>query len=284
MSGAMAENLKPVSFEELMGGAAAAPTPSALPDDNLTQVCVFTKDGLAEVAKLLKTIRTDKTLHKQEVEDLLDDPQYAKPLTGHTIDRGRIFKTKLELCEYFTSIFDNAFLESHRKDSGLWTWLALAYYPQFVKTKKDVTTLSADACWIFDPNIYRYGRRHYVAGALYLYRDVKEAGAAAIDMLFNRPVVEFGRMIDALTNVEDSIRTPVFFGAALKLYYDPAKAKRYRSAAIDQDGAGSVRQLTRVVQQLRETFDLSEVADIDRLYALLPMQFEKFKGEVEGNK
>ena len=281
MSGAMAENLKPVSFEELMGGAAAAPTPSASPDGNLTQVCAFTKDGLAEVAKLLKTIRTDKTLHKQEVEDLLDDPQYAKPLAGHTVDRGRIFKTKLELCEYFMSIFDNAFLESRRKDSGLWTWLALAYYPQFVKTKKDATEIASDARWIFDPENYRLSMRHFIAGALYLYYDFYETSSEVKDMLFSCPPREFGGFVDAITYKMEGTRIPALMQVAAWLYYDPSSAKKLKKGVISQDRPGTVRELLRVVSQLSQTRDFYNVADAHELWKTLPMQFSGFKGSVE---
>ena len=273
MSGAMAENLKPVSFEELMGGAAAAPMPSALPDGNLTQVCAFTKDGLAEVAKLLKTIRTDKTLHKQEVEDLLDDPQYAKPLTGHTIDRGRIFKTKLELCEYFTSIFDNAFLESHRKDSGLWTWLALAYYPQFVKTKRDVVQLATDARWIFDQEIYRLARRHFIAGALYFYVSSHKWSETEIDILFRGSISEISRFEDVLTYLPDSARNPAFVRAAVKLYYDSAARSKVKRGTFNKEKPGNIWQYLRVYQQLRETRDFFAPEDADMLLRILPRQF-----------
>lgn len=277
----MAENLKPVPFKELMGGAAAAPTPSASTDGNLTQVCVFTKDGLAEVAKLLKTIRTDKTLHKQEVEDLLDDPQYAKPLTGHTVDRGRIFKTKLELCEYFTSIFDNAFLESRRKDSGLWTWLALAYYPQFVKTKKDATEIASDARWIFDPENYRLSMRHFIAGALYLYYDFYETSSEVKDMLFSCPPREFGGFVDAITYKMEGTRIPALMQVAAWLYYDPSSAKKLKKGVISQDRPGTVRELLRVVSQLAQTRDFYNVADAHELWKTLPMQFSGFKGSAE---
>lgn len=279
MSGAMAENLKPVSFEELMGGAAAAPTPSALPDDNLTQVCAFTKDGLAEVAKLLKTIRTDKTLHKQEVEDLLDDPQYAKPLTGHTIDRGRIFKTKLELCEYFTSIFDNAFLESHRKDSGLWTWLALAYYPQFVKTKKDATEIASDARWIFDPENYRLSMRHFIAGALYLYYDFYETSSEVKDMLFSCPPREFGGFVDAITYKMEGTRIPALMQVAAWLYYKPNAKSHIKTGATNQDNPGAVREFLRVASQFSQTWDFYDVNAAAKLWNLLPVQFNAFKGD-----
>ena len=264
-----------------------APAPAPAPSAPMP-VRSFTEDGLAKVAELLKTIRADGQLHRKEVEDLLVDPQYAKPLAADpqqggllagdfAIDRDRVFATKLDLCQYFTALFDNAFLEAHRKDAGLWTWLALAYYPQFVKTKNGIAKLSADACWVFNPQIFRFGRRHFIAGTVYLYRDTKDSGAAAVDMLFSRPPTEFGRFIDALTNVEESIRSPAFFATAIRLYYDSGSKGNYKPAAIDQNGAGSVRQLIRVLQQFAETYDFSAASDADAVCSLLPDQFDRFK-------
>ena len=223
----MSENIKPVSLEDLMGGTtpeepANAPVSPAEPsaENSLTPIRFFTKAGLQEVAALLKQIRTDKTLHLEEVEDLLDDPQYAKPLTGDfAIDRARIFATKLELCEYFTSLFDTAFLEAHRKDSGLWTWLALAYYQQFVKTKKEAVKLTVDSRWIFNADNFQDGRRHYVAGNVYLYQDIRNADHAAMDMfLIAGPTTQFNTITDIMTHVQSGIQSPAVMQVASWLY------------------------------------------------------------------
>lgn len=271
-------DMKPISLEDLMGAPAAAP--SSAVTDTLAPVCYFTKDGLDQVAALLKTIRTEKTLHKQDVDDLLDDPQYAKPLAGnYAIDRTKTFATKLELCEYFTSIFDNAFLETHRKDAGLWTWLAMAYYAQFVKTKGAVVKLTTNARWIFDPDNFQDGRRHYVAGNVYLYLDIKGAGQEALDMfLVAGPVTQFNTITDIMTHVQSGIQSPAIMRVAGWLYYDPNTATKIKRGATTDDKKGAARRLTTVVQQLDVTWDFYDVENASLLWSRLPAEFAEYKG------
>ena len=277
----MADNLTPVSFVDLM---AASEPPASLQSAaaNLTPVRYFTKDGLDEVAKLLKTIRTDKTLHRDDVEDLLDDPQYAKPLdregdpVRHAIDRTRVFATKLELCEYFTSIFDNAFLENNRKNAGLWTWLALAYYSQFVKTKGNVVNLTADARWIYEPDAYRLARRHFVFGIISLYLDFGGRDAEIDDLLFNGSVSELSRIVDVLTYIPASMRSMVFMKGAASLYYDSAKRGKVKPKTFDKKTPGNMWEYQRVFRQLKETWDFSDLNNVQLLLEKLPSQFEYF--------
>lgn len=266
---------------------APAPAPSApLP------VRSFTEDGLAQVAELLKTIRADGQLHRKEVEDLLVDPQYAKPLaadprqggllaSSFAIDRDRVFATKLDLCQYFTALFDDAFLEAHRKDAGLWTWLALAYYPQFVKTKNGIAKLTANARWIFDADNYRLSVRHFIAGPIYLFRSFRETSNEAKELLFLSPPQEFGGFVDAITYKMEGTRMPALMQVAAWLYYDPASPKKLKKGVISQDKPGTVRELLRVVSQFAQTRDFYEVSDAPALWRILPKQFAGFKGTSE---
>ena len=280
-------DIKPVSFANLMAkgqpAAANPPPPIFAPSGSeaLTQVKYFTRDGLVEAARLLKQIRTDKTLHGQDVEDLINDPQYTKPLAGgYAIDRAKVFATKLELCEYFTTLFDDAFLEGHRKDEGIWTWLAFAYYKQFVKTKKDVVQLASDPRWIFDHENYRLSVRHFIAGPIYLYYDFHDTSKEVKDMLFFSPPKEFGGFIDAITYKMEGTRMPVLIQTAACLYYDPDSPKRMKRGVTSQDKPGTVRELLRVVSQLAQTRDFYDVGDTDELLRILPQQFDRFKSHV----
>lgn len=255
---------------------APAPVPSAP-----TPVRSFTEDGLAEVADLLKTIRADGQLHRKEVENLLADPQYAKAIPGSfAIDRSRVFATKLDLCQYFTSLFDDAFLEAHRKDAGLWTWLALAYYPQFMKTKNGIAKLTVNARWIYDPDNFQDGRRHYIAGNVYLYQDIKNAGPEALDMfLIAGPVTQFNTITDIMTHVQAGIQSPAIMKVAAWLYYDPNASTRIKRGTTTDDRKGGARRLTTVVQQLGETWDFYDLATASILWNKLPSEFSDFKGD-----
>lgn len=277
-------DIKPVSFADLMAKgqpvAANPPPPVFAPSGSeaLTPVKYFTKDGLVEAARLLKQIRTDNTLHGQDVEDLINDPQYTKTLAGgYTIDRAKVFATKLELCEYFTHIFNDAFLDEHRKDEGLWTWIALAYYKQFVKTVKGTVNLTSNARWIFDHDNYRLSVRHLIAGPIYLYQDFYDTSKEVKDMLFFSSPKEFGGFIDAVTYKMEGTRMPALMQAAASLYYDPVSPKRIKRGVTSQDKPGTVRELLRVISQLAQTRDFYEVKDAPELLRILPPQFDRFK-------
>lgn len=259
--------------------AKAEPLAAYVDPEATLSVCSFTDEGLARVTDLLRKMRIEETILQDDVDALVNDVEYSRQLDENIkINPGKIFKTKLELCEYFTKIFTPDFLASHRRDNGLWTWLAMAYFKQFVKTKNNIVEIASDARWIYESSNYRLVRRHFVAGSIYLYGDIKDCGEATTDMLLGSAPAEFGRMIDALTTVEDSIRNPAFLTVAARLYYDVNSKSHYKKGATDQDKPGSVRQLTRLFRQYGLTYDFIDSTDVGEIYNMLPKQFDRFKG------
>lgn len=278
------DDVAPFDFDAVMSETVSAATSESTTGKQagLTPVRYFTKAGIEQVEELLKTIRTDKTLHKDDVEALLEDPMYAKELSDdYKIDRSRVFATKLELCDYFIPLFGKDFLEQNRKNAGLWTWLALAYYQQFVKTKKDVITIASTARWIFDHENYRLSVRHFVAGPVYLNYDFYDTSVEVKDMLFSSPPKEFGGFVDAITYKMEGTRLPVLMQVAAWLYHDPSSQKKMKKGTISQDKPGTVREFLRVSSQFAETRDFYGVEDAHELWSILPKQFSGFKGGAE---
>lgn len=266
-----------LNFDEEMEKVAAEQNTDS-EEAGLTEVHYFTDAGIEQVEALLKKIRTDNELYKEEVDDLVDDPEYAKKLTGsYKIDRAHSFETKKDLCEYFMGIFNSEFLEANRKNAGLWTWLALAYYSQFVKTVKGVVKLASSARWIYDHDNYRLSVRHLVAGPVYLYQDFYDTSDEVKDMLFFTSPKEFGGFIDAITYKMEGTRMPALMQAAANLYYDPVSPKRIKRGVTSQDKPGTVRELLRVVSQLAQTRDFYNASDAVELLRILPLQFDRFK-------
>lgn len=244
----------------------------------LTKVRKFTDAGIKQVEALLKKIRTDKEMYKDEVDELVNDPEYAREMPGgYKIDCELKFETKKDLCEYFVPLFGSEFLEANRKNTGLWTWLALAYYNQFVKTVKGVVKLTSNARWVFDHDNYRLAVRHLVAGPVYLYKDFYDTSDEVKDMLFFSPPREFGGFIDAITYKMEGVRMPALMQAAAGLYYDHESSKRIKKGATSQDKPGTVRELLRVISQLAQTRDFYSAKDAKELLRILPSQFDRFK-------
>lgn len=274
-------DIKPFDFGAAMAAQASAPQETQQ-DDNLCEIRSFTPEGITQAESLLKKMRTDKQLYPDEVSDLLEDPQYSHPVDSSLkIDKAKTFATKQELCEYFTTIFSETFLQENRKNAGLWTWLAFAYFQLFVKKVKGGVKIASTPRWIYDFEIYRLSVRHYVAGPLYLWLDFHGADDSVQDMLFSAPPAEFGGFIDAITYKMEGTRIPATMQVAAWLYYDANNSKRLKKGSTAQDKPGTIRELLRVVSQFTQTRDFYGVNDASEMWHILPSQFAAFKGEAQ---
>ena len=134
----------------------------------IVKVRKFNQAGLDTVKELLSKIRNDNELHAEDAKSLLFNSLLTEEVCGAPeVDMEKTFATKMEMIEYFTPIITDEVLAKHQKDSGFWTWLAIAYYKQFLKSKNNIFKVATDCCWIFDPDEYRFSRRHFVAGTMY---------------------------------------------------------------------------------------------------------------------
>lgn len=280
------EEIKPFDFDAAMStGALAAATEAGTPPNvqdisasALTTVRAFRPQGIDQAVALLKKMRSENDVCKTEQEELLEDPQATEIVSGSfKIDRERTFTTKLELCEYLTSVFGDEFIENNRSNSGLWTWLAFAFSGQFLKSRRDILEVASNPRWIYDRGNYRYSIRHFIAGALYLYHDFHAIGEDVKDMLFSSSPREFGRLVDAMTYKMEGTRSPVAVKMIAKLYYDPSVSRKFKSGAVSQDKPGTIRELLRVISQIGMTRDFYSADDADELWRILPGQFDGFK-------
>lgn len=248
----------------------------------IAKVRSFNKAGIAAVRQLLGKIRADNDLHSDEVKALLSNPLLTEEVkNAPEIDLDRQFAAKMDMIGYFTPIFDDAFMSKHQKDSGVWTWLAVAYYRQFLKSKNNILKVATDCCWIFDPDEYRFSRRHFVAGTMYLHRDFGHAVTDGLEMFFAGEPYAFGGLLDAITYKEEFARIPAMLQTAVWLYYKPDSAKKVKPGAATQDKPGTVRELARMADQFAMTYDIFNKEDAGKLWNLLPAQFNKFKGDAE---
>ena len=277
--------VKTINFKEVMAVRAQqrasatstpAETPSAYVDPEATlAVRSFTPEGIGHVTDLLRQMRIEGAVLQDDVEELVKDIEYTAVVDENLkINPDKVFATKLELCEYFTKVFTPDFLAAHRRDKGLWTWLAMVYFKQFVKTKNNIAKIFADARWVFEPNNYRFARRHFIAGTVYLFQNIGGNGEDVNDMFFSGKVNELSRFVDVLTYLPECVRNPSFLLAAVKLYYDSCLKAKVKRGAFNMGNAWSLWQYLRVYQQLSETHDFSDKEDMDKLMSILPKQFD----------
>ena len=225
-------------------------------------------------------MRCDKALYRDLVADAVNGPEFLEddPLPVE-IDLDRTFASKQEFIDYFKSVVPSGFIDGHRKDSGLWTWLAFAFAPQLATTSRNIVRIATDVCWIFDPEEYRFSRRHYLAGPILISETLKDCDAGIRDILFSAPLNEYGGFLDAITYKMEGTQTPALLQVASWLYYNPSTAKKIKTGTISQTRPGALRELIRVVAQLNMTRDFYGVEDAHELWSVLPDQFDKFKGD-----
>lgn len=248
----------------------------------MINVRVFKPAGIAAVRQLLADIRSDNNIYADRAKSILSNPNYSSELKDRVqIDLEQSFETKMDLIRYFDSIFNEEFLNKYKKSEGLWTWLALAYYKQFLKTKKNILEVAADCCWVYDPDEYRFARRHFIAGAVYLHNDFKCINQDGIEVFFAGEPNTFGGFIDAITYREEFARIPAMLQIAVWLYHKPDSPKKVKPGATNQKKPGTVRELTRMADQFAMTYDIFAAEDASKLWKLLPTQFDRFKGDAQ---
>ena len=247
---------------------------------NLVPMRQLNSDGIKTAAKILENMRCQKTLLRDVVAEFIADLQYleedALPVE---IDLDCKFASKQEFIDYFNRIVPPGFIDEHRKDVGLWTWLAFAYAPQLATTSKNIVRIATNVCWIFDPEEYRFSRRHFLAGPILVAETLKDCDAGIREILFSAPLNEYGGFLDAITYKMEGTQSPALLQVASWLYYNPESTKKIKTGTISQTRPGALRELIRVVAQLNMTRDFYGVADEHELWSVLPDQFDKFKGD-----
>ena len=246
---------------------------------NIVKIRKFNELGLNAVKTLLSTIRNDNELHSDEMKELLLDNFFSKDVKdAPEVDLEKTFASKMEMIDYFTPILTDDVLARFRRDAGFWTWLAIAYYKQFLKSKNSILKVATDCCWVFDPDEYRFSRRHFVAGTMYLHRDFGHAVSDGLDMFFAGEPYSFGGLLDAITYKEEFARIPAMLQVAVWLYYNPDLPSKVKPGAANQNKPGTIRELSRMADQFAMTYDIFDAKDAGKLWNLLPSQFDRFKG------
>ncbi len=243
----------------------------------------FNKLGLQEVRNILEKVRQEGDLCAKQMFGILTDSTYTNLIDEKIeIDPDQLFETKLDMVNYLMPILSNDFLEKYKRDSGVWTWIAIAYYGQLQKrSKKAKIENGAVYCWVYNYDQFRESRRHFIAGPMYLYYDFCQAHVENIEVFFSAPPNEFGGFIDAVSYKEEFARIPAMLQVASWLYYDSEAKNKIKRGATGQGKPGTIRELTRMSDHFAMTYDIFNVEDAGKFWNLLPAQFNRFKGNAQ---
>lgn len=188
-------------------------------------------------------------------------------------DADRHFPRRYDLAEYLHGLVLRLGLQDPTRDRGLWAWLALLWFDQLAPVNRGVRKIGERARWLPLIGDGRRYYRHLVLGAYLIYSTSQDRPQRAFALLHNPPHTP-GELVGQLAATQDVVQSKAAIGAATALYYDSTRGAMKRGAG--GRGPGSPRRFRTVLDQLDRTFDLQSLTE-DRLLALLPSEFERFK-------
>ncbi len=206
--------------------------------------------------------------------ELLSGAAYSKPVSPTVVISDRRFASRLELAKYLYSAFETAHFRAERGDSGLWTWLACAFYMNFLRDSKDRKP-GAVARWVYKASDFQRYYRHLVAGPFFAYQAHRENPERALAILC-QPPGKPGDIVEQLASRQEYVTNPAVMAAATRALVDPGKPAKPKRGAGGKS-AGSARRFVTVIEQFRQTWDVTTLSP-DDLRTLLPAEFGGLSG------
>jgi len=229
----------------------------------MTEVRVLNEAGIARFQAFLSAFKASPSDWRPPT--ILDDSEYAEPISGHATVETRAFTSKYEFGCYMVDRLKEVPTHVTHTSLGLWNWLALFYIDELCPpddrgrrkvlslekyiTKKGHRGLDPDKHLLFFP--WKLVARH---------------GSHA-EWLLRSSLREDTKVVRELANsYRRNVSTP-FLDLAKALYFDESNNRVRRGATTNKPGR--MRRLDRVLSQLDLTFDIFDLR-ADQLAELLP--------------
>lgn len=229
----------------------------------------FNDEGLVSAEQLLDFI--DEKGDGPWVE-LLEDEKLTEPM-GISIEIIP-FKDRFHAAAHLHAALEP--IGSHPDliiDSGLWTWLALAWLDELAPAVLGVRRLRARPRWVLAADDYTRYYRHLLAGPYRIYVAHLENPERARAVLAT-DVAKPGEVVEQFASRQNLVTSPGVMDSLTHLYYDAVTQKLRRGAS--SKGSGSSRRFADLLQQLDLTYDIYEMS-VGEILSLLPQEFDKFK-------
>ena len=181
------------------------------------------------------------------------------------------FPNRFTLGQALCTLFDEPKLRDCRRDTGVWTWLAAAYFNELCPETEGIRRPGETARWIPEEDDFRKYYRHLLAGPEGIYRAHRRHPEVAMAVLA-QPAHRPGDVAEQLSARQERISNPTVMAVASRLY---VKKKAIRRGAAGR-GPGSARRFAAVLNQLDLTWDLYDL-EPDGLLQLLPAEFDAFR-------
>lgn len=234
----------------------------------------LTDNGIERMARFIESHKTDMP---EARPDILFDDRYSEDLPVRVIiDPHPGFHRRFELAGYMYHVLKEANLSDSRRDKGLWAWWALAWFDELTRRGEiapgDITR------WVPQLQQARRYYRHLLLGPYLIYVAHSDLPTRACGLLSDPPFVATSEAYRLFVEIPRLVACKAAVETATALYYDETKGSLRRGSGAK--GAGGLRRLIDVIQQLDMTFDVHSLRASD-LLVLLPAEFAKFMSDRE---
>ena len=188
------------------------------------------------------------------------------------------FPTRFTLGRALCALFDEPSLRDWRRETGVWAWLAAAYFSELCPDTHGVRKPGETARWIPEEGDFRKYYRHLLAGPERIYRAHRRRPEIAMAVLA-QPPHRPGDVAEQLSARQERISNPTVMAVASRLYVRKNKIRRGAAGR----GPGSARRFASVLNQLDLTWDLYDL-EPDGLMRLLPAEFDAFRFSTRNRK
>jgi hypothetical protein len=206
---------------------------------------------------------------------LLTDQSVSEALGTACTVEVRPFGTRFEFGEYLVERLSALSPSAIRFDVGLWDWLSLLYFDQLCPPKADGSRKPQELVRYALELSGRKWSRHFVRMS---WMSVQEHGDNARVML-SVPMATHPDILEQLAGTQETFGSKTVIALARRLYWDETGGKTKRGAQAK--GRGTPRRLSKILRQLRRTWDPGAMTPI-QLQALLPVpEFSRWEAPAQ---
>ena len=243
----------------------------------------FTDAGVAKTRAFLAAVKESNDVENVTLDGepftratLLSSPAYSDAipaLADIDLDETRTFDTTFAFCEYFDSLIHDHNPQAYREDVGFWTWLAMVYLPQLVKTKGGKVVLGDESRLVYKASVFGKYHRHLLASPYYLYTLYVDKGLVKVPLWhkINTP----GDIFEAIIARQDVSGNAAYM-KAIEILYFKEDTKAVKAKVGGPNVTGGIRRFADMVDQFGMTRDFHEKEDAKAFVELLPQEFSRF--------
>lgn len=235
-------------------------------------ISAFTDDGLAQFKLLLQQFKDG--LLGNIPDELLTNPQYARPISKSIRVEQQSFELKIDAARYLAPLIMRLDYPNKYYAPELWGWLSAFYFESVAPVQQDGTrNIGEMVRFVQSPGTPRGSERHFLAFPVRLYTQFNED---APRILIGQRLNSIGEGVIVLSVHQSMLANLPLLQAADTLFWNWELGSMKRGAAPNSPAPGSLRRFVAVIQQLEVNYDLYAMSP-EQILDLLPPEFDRWK-------